>query len=264
MPTAKTNKLLLSVIIPAKDEADSICETVLNICSMLKSRVIDYEIIIINDHSSDHSVSVLNRLSREDSNIRWVENDYPPGFGFALRKGLDIYRGDAAVIVMADGSDSPSDIVKYYDKICEGYDCVFGTRFASKSNVHNYPFLKLLLNRIGNLFIQVIFLLSYNDVTNAFKCYSRRAIDGIRPLLSCHFNLTVEMPLKSIVRGYSWCVIPTDWYGRKEGISKWKIKELGSRYLFIIIYIWVEKILTRGDYLKGRYWLNRDWGGGLS
>jgi dolichol-phosphate mannosyltransferase len=168
---------------------------------------------------------------------------------------LDVYKGDAVVIMMADNSDEPTDLLKYYRKLQDGYDCVFGTRFARRTKVTDYPQHKLIFNRLGNWFIQLLFWLPYNDVTNAFKCYRRQAIEGIRPLVSCHFNLTVEMPLKSIVRGYTWCVVRTNWYGREKGTSKWKIKELGSRYMFIILYVWLEKMLTMGDYQKGKYWL---------
>jgi len=94
--------------------------------------------------------------------------------------------------------------------------------------------------------------LRYSDVTNAFKIYSREVIEGVQPILSHHFNLTVELPLKAIVRGFSYTVIPLRWYNQTAGISKRKIKEMGSRYLFIILYIWLEKHLSRGDYHRTR------------
>jgi dolichol-phosphate mannosyltransferase len=118
--------------------------------------------------------------------------------------------------------------------------------------VIDYPSHKLLMNRLANLFIRVVFGLRFNDITNAFKCYRRAAIDGMMPLISPHFNLTVEMPLKAIIRGYSFKVVPISWTNRKEGVSKLKIKEMGSRYLFIVLYLWLEKALSRGDYIRKR------------
>jgi dolichol-phosphate mannosyltransferase len=70
----------------------------------------------------------------------------------------------------------------------------------------------------------------------------------MQPLISPHFNLTVEMPLKAIIRGYSYAVIPISWTNRLAGESKLKIKEMGSRYLFIVLYLWLERTLSRGDY----------------
>jgi dolichol-phosphate mannosyltransferase len=132
--------------------------------------------------------------------------------------------------------------------ICKGHECVFGTRFCRRAKVAGYPFHKLILNRLGNLFIQVLFWLPYNDISNAFKCYSRNAVEGMMPLISSHFNLTVEMPLKAAIRGYKWTVVPVNWSGRQKGISKFIIKEMGSRYLFIVLCLWLEKILSRNDY----------------
>jgi dolichol-phosphate mannosyltransferase len=75
-------------------------------------------------------------------------------------------------------------------------------------------------------------------------------IDGCKPFIAPHFNFTVELPLKAIVRGYSWTIIPITWRNRLAGKAKLKIKEMGSRYLFICLYVWLEKHLTRGDYKK--------------
>jgi dolichol-phosphate mannosyltransferase len=110
--------------------------------------------------------------------------------------------------------------------------------------------VKLVLNRAFNFFIRVLFRVKLNDTTNAFKAYRRSVIQGISPILSQHFNLTVELPLKAIVRGYSWKVIPITWKNRRFGVAKLKISEMGSRYLFICLYVWLEKMLSRGDYRK--------------
>jgi hypothetical protein len=124
----------------------------------------------------------------------------------------------------------------------------FGSRFMRGSRVVDYPRFKLAINRLANLFIRILFRIPLNDTTNAFKCYSREAIDGLRPLLSHHFNLTVELPLKAVIRGFSYTVIPIGWRNRTEGVSKLKLQEMGSRYLFIVLYLWLEKHLAKGDY----------------
>lgn len=123
-------------------------------------------------------------------------------------------------------------------------------RFTKGGGTINYPRFKFLLNRFTNMIIMMLFGIKYNDVTNAFKLYSRETIQGLKPFLSHHFNLTVELPLKAIVRGYSYTVVPNYWTNREEGESKLKIKEMGSRYFFIILYCLLEKWLSRGDYKK--------------
>ncbi|MGC9506089.1 MAG: glycosyltransferase [Baaleninema sp.] len=241
---------LFSLVIPAHNEEGSIVETVNAIAAHLDSHHVPYEILVVNDNSRDRTEEILQRLSEENPRLRYLNNYYPNGFGFAVRCGLEQFEGDAVAVVMADGSDSPEDILNYYYLLQEGYDCVFGSRFMRGGRVIDYPTHKLLVNRLANLFVQVLFGLRYNDTTNAFKAYRREVIEGIQPILSHHFNLTVELPLKAIVRGYSHITTPISWRNRKAGVSKLKIKEMGSRYLFIVLYILLERWLSRGDYVR--------------
>jgi dolichol-phosphate mannosyltransferase len=239
-----------SVVIPAHNEAGSIAGTVTALVTKLTGESIDHEILVVNDHSKDQTASILRNLALNYPSVRYVDNSSPGGFGFAVRCGLENFAGDAVAVYMADASDTPEDLVRFIRTMeITGVDCVFGTRFASESRVVDYPLPKLILNRMANLFIQILFGLRYNDVTNAFKLYRKHVIDGLKPLLSQHFNLTVELPLKSIVRGFSYEVVPNSWHNRKSGESKLKIKEMGSRYLFIVLYCLIEKWLSRGDYL---------------
>ncbi len=242
----------LSIVIPAYNEEDCIESTAHLISERLERDKIDYEILVVNDNSKDNTEAVLQKINQENHRIRYINNYYPNGFGFAVRCGLENFSGDAVAVVMADNSDSPDNMVDYYYKLQEGYDCVFGSRFIRGGKVIDYPIHKLFVNRLANLFIQVLFGLKFNDTTNAFKIYRKEVIEGISPLLSHHFNLTVEMPLKAIVRGYSYTTIPITWRNRTTGISKLKIKEMGSRYLFIVLSIWLEKHLSRGDYKRKR------------
>jgi dolichol-phosphate mannosyltransferase len=240
----------LSVIIPAHNEEGSVPETVESLIQTLTAEDIDHEIIAVNDNSTDRTEAVLQELQSAYPTLRYTNNPTPNGFGLAVRKGLEQTTGDAVAIVMGDGSDSPHDVVRCFRKLQEGYECVFGSRFIKGSQVSDYPTHKLLINRLANLFVKGIFALNYNDVTNAFKCYRQEVIEGAQPLISKHYNLTVELPLKAIIRGYSYTVIPISWTNRKTGISKLKLREMGSRYLFIVLYLFLEKHLSQGDYRR--------------
>ena len=250
----------LSVVIPARDEASSITPTVQALASRLGVEEVPYEILVVDDHSSDDTAATVARLAEADANVRCIPNPERPGFGHAVRAGLDAFTGDAVAIVMADLSDSPRDIVSYFRLLEQGYDCAFGTRFMPGAEVHGYPRLKLVLNRLVNLGIRVLFRHGYNDTTNAFKAYRREVIDNIQPLLANHFNLTVEMPLKAVIRGHSYAIVPISWTNRAAGESKLRIQEMGSRYLFIILYVFLEDHLSRGDYHRGgqRSWRQRE------
>jgi dolichol-phosphate mannosyltransferase len=204
--------------------------------------------VVVDDASTDRTAEVVRELTSVNARIRYHRSHYPPGFGFAVRAGLDEFEGDAVAIVMADGSDHPADLLQYHRLIEEGYACAFGSRFMRGAQVHDYPFPKLVLNRIANLVIRIMFRHGYNDTTNAFKAYRREVIDTIQPILSNHFNLTVELPLKAIVRGHDYAVVPISWTNRKAGASKLKLQEMGSRYIFIVLYVFLEHHLSRGDY----------------
>jgi dolichol-phosphate mannosyltransferase len=238
---------MLSVVIPAHNEEGHIRETLEGVVTALESAKIYHEILVVNDNSTDRTEKIVRDFARKAPSVRCVSNDPPNGFGFAVRRGLADFRGDAVAIFMADGSDAPSDLVAFYHKLQEGYDCVFGSRFSRGGRVVDYPALKLALNRLGNRFIQLLFNTPSDDISNAFKMYRRTVIAGIQPLLAQHFNLTVELPLKSIVRGYRYGIVPNTWINRKQGVSKFKIKEMGSRYFFIVLYCFLEKSLGRGD-----------------
>jgi dolichol-phosphate mannosyltransferase len=237
-----------SVIIPARNEEESVGETIRAVADALRAAAIACEIIVVDDGSTDGTATRVRACAPSYPEVRLVANEGRHGFGMAVRAGIAHSTGDALAVMMADGSDSPGDLVAYYRKLLEGYDCVFGSRFIRGSRLIDYPWHKLVLNRLANWFIRILFGFRFNDTTNAFKCYHRKVIEGIQPLISPHFNLTVEMPLKAIVRGYSYAVVPICWTNRKAGISKLKIREMGSRYLFIILYLWLEKTLARGDY----------------
>lgn len=241
---------LLSIIIPARDEEGCICSTVEHLHVELRLHNIPHEIVVVDDGSTDATWRLLQEMSERVPQLKPVQNKELHGFGRAVICGLNHMSGDAVVIMMADESDDCRDVVRYWAELNKGYDCVFGSRFIKGGGTIDYPLLKLVINRIANTFLRIFFRIKLNDTTNAFKAYRREVIDGCRPLIAPHFNLTVELPLKAIVRGFSWTTIPITWRNRRTGAPKLKIKEMGSRYLFICLYVWLEKTLSRGDYQK--------------
>jgi dolichol-phosphate mannosyltransferase len=251
MPTNPGPPLeLLSVVIPARNEEEALPSTVEHLHLELVLQHIPHEIVVVDDGSTDGTWSVLQELSTRIPQVKPIQNLGAKGFGRAVACGLRGSSGDAVTIMMADESDDVRDVVRYWRVLNEGWDCVFGSRFIKGGGVIDYPRLKLSLNRLANRFIRFLFRISLNDTTNAFKAYRREVIQGCEPLIAPHFNLTVELPLKAIVRGYSWTVIPITWRNRRFGVAKLKIKEMGSRYLFICAYVWLEKHLGRGDFNK--------------
>jgi len=252
MDTAMTHRPLelLSIVIPARDEEGCIASTVQHLHLELSLHHVPHEIIVVDDGSTDSTWGILESLALETQVVRPIRNTGRHGFGRAIIRGLDEMRGDAVVIMMADESDDCRDVVRYWRMLNQGWDCVFGSRFMRGGGVIDYPRVKLVVNRMANFFIRVMFGIRLNDTTNAFKAYRATVIEGCRPFIAPHFNLTVELPLKAIVRGFSWTTLPITWRNRRTGLAKLKIKEMGSRYLFICTYVWLEKYFSMGDYKR--------------
>ena len=240
----------ISIVIPARNEEGCIASTIEHLHLELRLHGVPHEIVVVDDGSTDGTRQILSDLQEKLTVLKLVKNEGPHGFGRALLKGFEHITGDAVTIMMADESDDCRDVVRYWVELNRGVDCVFGSRFVRGGGVIDYPRLKLILNRMANWLIRILFRTRTNDTTNAFKAYRRSVIEGCKPFLAPHFNLTVELPLKAMVRGYSYQVIPITWRNRKHGISKLKIKEMGSRYFFIMMYVWLEKYFSCGDYRK--------------
>jgi len=238
---------LLSVCIPAYNEEAGIARTIDAISIVLSESGVPFEIVIANDNSKDRTAEIVRAKMAEGIPIRLINRTPPGGYGRAVRSCLDHVAGDIVVITMADMSDDPQDIVKYYRKINEGYDAVFGSRFLPGSVLKDYPIVKLIANRIGNKFIQILFKTKYNDLTNAFKAFRTDALRSVMPFYASHFNLTIEISLALLVRNFRITTIPINWYGRTWGKANFKIRELGRRYLATLMKVYAEWLFIHDD-----------------
>lgn len=239
--------MLLSVVIPAHNEENNIEATVQALVSELDQNQIPFEVVVANDNSRDKTEEVLQKLFESDNRLRYVNCQPPNGFGRAIRTGLNEARGDYIVVYMADQSDHPDDVVTYYNKLEEGYDCVFGSRFIAGSSVQEYPRVKYIVNRIVNHSLKILFWCKYNDLTNAFKAYRREVIEACGPYCASHFNITVEMSLSALVRNYTITQVPIKWSGRTWGESNLRLSAMGRRYLSTFIKAFAERILIHDD-----------------
>ena len=237
---------MLTILIPIKNEYENLNNIEIQFNSLLNE--VDYEVILINDFSTDDTLNKAKAISNNNKNFITLDNGRK-GLGGAISLGIEKAKGRFTCIMMADFSDDIFDLKKYYQLIREkNLDAVLGSRFINGSKVNNYPKNKLILNRIFNLFVKILFLNKYNDYTNAFKIYKTEVLKNFLPLVSESFNIFLEIPLKVISRNYKFEVIPISWEGRKKGTAKFDIKELGSKYLFTLFYCFLEKILLSKKY----------------
>ena len=246
------HELVLSVVIPAHNEESNIGPTVIELDDALRKEAVPFELVIVNDNSTDGTERALGDLMAQVGELRVINRRPPAGFGRAVRSALEHLNGDVVAIYMADQSDDPADLIRCYQRIEEGYDCAFGSRFIKGSAVENYPWFKLIVNRIVNRTIQVMFWTRHNDLTNAFKVYRTHVVRECGPYKSSHFNLTIEMSLSALIRRYSIASVPISWYGRTSGVSKLKVTEMGRRYLVVLLHMFFERILIGDDLMAER------------
>jgi dolichol-phosphate mannosyltransferase len=242
----------MSFVIPAHNEEKNIGKTVCELQTMLLENAIPYEIIVVNDNSTDGTAEAIRQIMAENPCIRTVDREPPAGFGRAIRAGLELVQGDMVITYMADHSDDPKDALTYYRKIEEGYDCVYGSRFRKGSKVEHYPIVKMVVNRMINRIIQTMFWCKFNDLTNAFKAYRVEVISECGPYRSSHFNITIEMSLSALARDYHIAEIPIAWYGRTWGSSSLRLTEMGRRYLSTLLKVFFDKVLVSDDLMAER------------
>ena len=233
----------LTILIPCRDEEEVISKTLDILAEHLKNII--YEIIIIDDFSGDKTYLIVDQYSKKNEKIKIFKNKNI-GLGGAINLGIEKAIGNYLAIFMADLSDSPEDLIRYFNEIkYSELDAIFGSRFFRESKIKDYPKKKLILNRIFNNLIKYMFDSSFNDYTNAFKLYKRTSLEEIKPIVSENFNIFLELPLKIVSRGFKYKCIPISWSNRKGGEAKFRIKELGSKYLFTLIYVYLEKTLLK-------------------
>jgi len=242
--------LKISVIIPVYNEELLIQSTIENIHSSLNRLSIIHEIIVIYDTCQDNTESILKNLQKNNSYLTVEKNKGLKGFGNSIQHGIEIARGEYVVLMMGDGCDDPEDLIRFYKKAEEGFDAVFGNRFMPGGSIIDYPLSKMLLNRLTNFILCFLFFTKYSDTTNAFKLYRRNVILKLKPFVSTHYNITVELPLKILTRGFNFAVLPNSWKNRSGVIAGLKVTKLANRYCFSILYCLLEKLLLGLGYKK--------------
>jgi len=243
MAEGQTSTFKISMVIPAYNEEDVIDETIHSLAAAMDESGMAYELRVVDDGSKDGTWAKLALLGQTHASLRPIKNTGPGGFGMAVRAGLATFEGDGVIIVMADGSDSPHDILAYARALEAGYDCAFGTRFSGTTTVTDYPPVKRILNRMGNRLIALVTKCRYDDFTNGFKGYRRWVIEAMQPLVSADFNLTVELSIKAVQSGAKFTIIPNEWRQRDGGVSKFHVARLGPRYLLTIAYCVIQAYL---------------------
>lgn len=226
------------MVIPARNEEATIGVLVDRIRDIFHETV---EIIVVNDHSTDHTVDVATKHG-----ARVMHNHFHPGYGHTARVGMFAATGTYVTVMVADLSDDPADLLAMYAR--RGYDhAVFGDRFASGGSNTGYPMMKKLVNRIGNSAAAWLSGTRYRDLTNPFKLYHRgHLLSFLEASDAEDFSLGFEIALRYVLAGGRFEVVPHHWVERELGTSKFRIKHVIG-YSRTLARVLLQRAASRGS-----------------
>ena len=222
---------LISVIVPAFDEEANIGSVLDSIHGVLVQAGFPYEIIVVNDGSSDKTSEVV-----KENNVVLVNHTKNLGKGAAIRTGLQRARGGVVVTIDADGSHPPRDIPRLvYPLINGNVDAVIGSRFTNEHGKVSTSELRLLGNRIINYAFLLLTRKRIADTQSGFRAYKREAFRKLS-IRSSGFEAESEITLKMLKRGFSIKEVPIDCEPRDNGSSKVKSFKDGFKILKSILF----------------------------
>lgn len=222
----------MSIVIPAHNEEENIVEVIDKIERELSP---DYELLIVNDHSTDKTKELVQGLFGKYQNLRLVDNLDPGCFANAIKAGFYNIRTDVVVPVMGDLCDDLQTINLMYNKIAEGYDVVCGSRYMDSGKRLGGSRLKSFLSSSAGRSLSFILGFPTHDIANSFKMYRRKVIEAV-DIKAKGFEISMEITLKAYYRGFKITEVPTVWRERTKGKSNFKIFKLLPGYLKL--YIW--------------------------
>ncbi len=202
--------VFISVVIPAYDEELHIGSTILSITEYAEAKGWQYEIIVVDDASSDNTVSEAERAGET---VRVLKNGVNRGKGYSVRRGMLASRGDFALFSDADLSTPIYELDRFLDEARKGYDVVIGSRALANSKIEvHQPIYRELMGKAFNLILRSLELSHFRDTQCGFKLFSRRAVQAIFPLAKTNrFAFDVEVLLIAQRRRLKIKELPVHW-----------------------------------------------------
>jgi glycosyltransferase involved in cell wall biosynthesis len=233
----------LSVIIPAYNEVSRLPETLIDVDAKLSTAKYSYEILVINDGSTDGTAEMVRRFLHIVKNLRLVDNEKNKGKGGVIKQGMLEAIGNYRLFMDADNSTTVNQFDNMIPSFKEGYDVVIGSRDVKGAELHPaQPFYKRILGNAGNLFIQALLLPGIWDTQCGFKCFTRAAAEKVFPFQRINgWGFDVEILTLSKVLGFRIKEIPVVW------VNDLRSKVKLSAYIKVLI-----------ETMKVRLWLWQD------
>lgn len=231
---------MISIIVPVYNEEEVIGAFIE--AFMKKSKILyPYELIIVNDGSSDKTEEIVKKKSRKHKKIRLISYKPNKGLGYALRRGFSSSRGNVIVTMDSDLTHPPSFTGPLVKKVLEGYDVAIGSRYIPSAGVTKVPFHKDMLSKMTNLVTRLIIGSSIRDLTSGFRAYNSSSLNKITTQEK-GFEVELEILLKLMKKNAKIIEVPFTSTDRQAGVSKFAVLKHGIRYFSglvrIILHYW--------------------------
>ncbi len=227
----KTEKIYLSIIIPAYNEGERIVRTLLDIDQYLSKKPLSYEILVVNDGSKDNTGEIVQNHERVIKNLRLITQKENQGKGAAVRRGMLDAVGEFRLFMDADNSTTIDHIDRLLPLLKEKNDVVIGSRAIRGANIPvPQPFVRRLLGRIGNLIIQLLVLPGIHDTQCGFKIFSAKAAEEVFKRLTIYrWGFDVEALAIARHKGFSIKEVGITW------INDARSHVRGSAYIQVLL-----------------------------
>jgi len=224
----------VSIVVPCHNEEKNVQSLIESLFNYFNEYI--HEVIIVNDNSSDNTKHIVNKLKQTNTRVRLVNRTQSNGVGRALREGYSLVKGEYCLTMDCDFQHLITEFVGLFDALNQGVDMVIGSRFSQNSILLNYPFTKILFNRMFHFSLAIFTRNQFRDLTNNLKIMKKEVLDNI-PVHENGFAANAETGIYPILLGYNVCEVPMSWVNRDSqmGISSFKLIQVGKGYLRVFL-----------------------------
>ncbi len=239
---SKFNFRKISVLVPLYNEEESLRPLVQEIKKSVEKLSIDYEILFVDDGSTDKSFSVIKELARNDNKIRYISFRKNYGKSAALDVGFKNVKGDVVITMDADLQDDPAEIPNLLKKLEEGYDLVSGWK-----KVRYDPFVKKYSSRFFNYVTRLLTGIKIHDFNCGLKAYRKKVVKE----LDIHGELHRYIPVLAGWKGFRISEIVVKHHPRRYGKTKFGISRFFKGFLDLITVIFTTRYIQRPMHVFG-------------
>lgn len=245
-------QMKISFIIPLHNEEKNCIPMLQRVSEYASKAKLNYEIIPVDDRSADKTGELIKSFSKKNNRVfplfrKKDSEEKGNTMGKSLIEGTKISKGDIIIWTMGDMADDTQTYGDIIQKIEEGYDMVFGSRYMPGGSRGNLDPLKAFCSSWGTSLARFLFGIKVHDITNAFRGFKRDVFDSM-VLESSGFAISPEFAIKAHLSGFKLGEVPTVYTNRVEGVSSFKLFKMIRSYLSLFLNLFYRYKIRKVKY----------------